>query len=71
MRRDNRQWQPPTVTRRNRLRWKLADELRRQVDVECAALETQDALEILDLNRTDIPILNAVRAELIGGLRHD
>ncbi len=56
---------------RNRLRWKLADDLRRKVDIECVGLESQDALEILDLVRNDIPILNAVRAELFGGLCHD
>ena len=49
---------------RNRLRWKLADELRRQADFECAGLESPEAIEIADLVRADIPILNEVRAEL-------
>jgi hypothetical protein len=52
---------------RNRLRWKLADELRRQVDFECAGLESREAIEIVDLVRGDIPILNEIRAELNGG----
>ncbi|MGA2793161.1 MAG: hypothetical protein ABSE69_06440 [Roseiarcus sp.] len=56
---------------RNRLRWKLADELRRQVDVDCAGLGSRDALEILELVNADIPILNEVRAKLNRGLRHD
>jgi hypothetical protein len=54
---------------RNRLRWKLADELRRQVDFECAGLESREAIEIGELVRADIPILNEVRAELHGGQR--
>jgi hypothetical protein len=52
---------------RNRMRWKLAEALRRQVDVECAGLNHRDALEILALVRADIPILNQVRAQLSGG----
>ena len=55
---------------RNRLRWKPADELRRQVDFECADLESSEAIEIEGLVRADIPILNGVRAELNGGQRH-
>jgi hypothetical protein len=54
---------------RNRLRWKLADELRRQVDFECAGLESREAIEIADLVRGDVPVLNDVRAELLGGQR--
>jgi len=53
---------------RNRLRWKLADELRRQVDFECAGLGSREATEIADLVRADIQILNEVRAELNRGL---
>jgi hypothetical protein len=55
----------------NRMRWQLADELRRQVDVECAGIESSDAIELLKLVSADIPALNHVRAELNGGLRHD
>jgi hypothetical protein len=54
---------------RNRLLWKLADELRRQVDIDCAGLGSRDAHQILDLVSADIPILNHVRAELHGGQR--
>jgi hypothetical protein len=56
---------------RNRMRWQLADELRRQVDVECAGIESSDAIELLRLVSADIPTLNHVRAEQNGGLRHD
>jgi hypothetical protein len=52
---------------RTRLRWKLADELRRLVDFECVGLESREAIEIADLGRADIPVLNEVRAELHGG----
>ena len=55
---------------KDRLRWHLADELRRMVDIECAGPECPDATEILALVRADIPRLNRVRAELNGGLRH-
>lgn len=55
---------------RNRVRWKLADELQRQVDFECAGLECREAIEIADLVRADIPLLDEVRAELNGGQRH-
>ena len=54
-----------------RLHWPLADELRRQVDVECSGPECEDATEILELVKADNPTINAVRAELNGGLRHD
>ncbi|MGA2795095.1 MAG: hypothetical protein ABSE69_16510 [Roseiarcus sp.] len=56
---------------RNRMRWKLGDELRRQVDVECAGINRRDALEIMDLVRADIPMLNQVRAQLNPGRRDD
>ena len=46
-----------------RLHWPLADELRRQVDLECSGPECTDASEILALVREDIPKLNEVRAE--------
>ncbi|MGA2492884.1 MAG: hypothetical protein ABSF67_08005 [Roseiarcus sp.] len=52
---------------RNRLRWRLADELQRQVGFECVGLEDRKAIEIADLVRPDIPILNDVRAEPHGG----
>ena len=40
----------------NRMRWPLAEELRRQVDVECSGPECPDASHILDLLRGDIPL---------------
>jgi hypothetical protein len=55
---------------RSRLRWKTGDELRRMVDFECNGPHCRDATEILTLMRRDIPVLNGVRSELNGGLRH-
>jgi hypothetical protein len=55
---------------RKRLQWKTGDELRRIVDIECNDPHYVDAAEILQLTRGDIPALNGVRAELIGGLHH-
>jgi hypothetical protein len=54
----------------NRMHWQLGDELRRQVDLECAGPECPDAREMLAMIREDIPRLNEVRAE-IGSARHD
>ncbi len=42
----------------HRMRWPLAKELRRQVDVECSGPGCRDAMEILELMRGDIPRLN-------------
>jgi len=53
---------------RNRMRWPLGDELRRQYEIECAGPECSDASEVMELVRDDIPLLNGVRAELNGGL---
>ena len=47
----------------NRMRWPLADELRRQCDVECSGSDCPDATEILDLMRADLPLLNESRAD--------
>jgi hypothetical protein len=55
---------------RKRLRWKTGDELRRMTDLECNGPHCRDATEILQLMKADIPVLNGVRAELMGGLRH-
>jgi hypothetical protein len=52
----------------NRMRWPLADELRRQVDVECSSPKCSDASEILELVRADLPLLNEARAA--GSLGH-
>jgi MgsA AAA+ ATPase C terminal len=54
----------------NRLRWPLADELRRQVDFECSGPNCADAAEILELMRADLPLLNKARATVAGRLRH-
>ena len=55
---------------RKRLRWKTADELRRMVDIECNGPHCRDATEVLQLMKADIPVLNGVRSEPMGGLRH-
>jgi hypothetical protein len=55
---------------RSRLRWKTADDLRRMVDIECNGPHCRDASEILNLMGHDIPVLNGVRSQLNGGLRH-
>jgi hypothetical protein len=54
----------------NRMHWPLADELRRQVDVECSGPECSDASEILELMRADLPLLNQARAVVAGSFRH-
>lgn len=53
-----------------RLRWPVADELRRMVDIECNGPHCPDAPVILELMRRDIPVLNAARAEVMGGTNH-
>jgi hypothetical protein len=55
---------------RKRLRWKTADDLRRMVDIECNGPHCRDATEVLQLMKADIPVLNGVRSEPMGGLRH-
>jgi len=45
-----------------RLRWPVADELRRLVDFECHGRDCADATEVLQLMRDDISLLNQVRA---------
>ena len=53
----------------NRMRWPLAEELRRQVDVECSGPGCPGATEILELMRDDIPRLNEARAAVMGAAR--
>jgi hypothetical protein len=53
----------------NRIRWPLAKELRRQVEVECSGPACRDATEILELSRDDITRLNEARAAVVGALR--
>jgi hypothetical protein len=48
----------------SRLRWKIGDELRRMVDLECNGPHCRDATEILQLTNADIPALNDVRFRL-------
>ena len=52
----------------NRLRWPLADELRRQADVECSYPDSSDDTEILGLTQADLPLLDEVRTAVAGGL---
>lgn len=53
-----------------RLRWPLGNELRQLVDIECHGPDVPDPAELLDLLRTDLPVLNRVRAEVMGGIQH-
>jgi hypothetical protein len=55
---------------RQRLHWPTAAELQRLVDIECAGHGCHDATEILVLMRADLPALNDVRVELLGGRNH-
>jgi hypothetical protein len=54
----------------NRLHWPLADELRRQADVECSYPDSRDDTEILGLTQADLPILDEVRAAVAESPRH-
>ncbi|MCK1416800.1 hypothetical protein IVB55_28320 [Bradyrhizobium sp. CW4] len=54
-----------------RLRWPIADELRRAVDYECNGAHCRDATEILRLARADLGELNAIRTELMEVSSHD
>ena len=54
----------------NRMQWPLAEELRRQVDVECSGRGCPDATEILELVRDDIPRLTEARAAVMGAARN-
>lgn len=49
---------------RSRLRWKVGDELRRMMDIECHGPHCADATEVLPLMEADIPHLNEVRANV-------
>jgi hypothetical protein len=55
---------------RQRMRWHTATELQRLVDVECAGHGCANATEIIALMKADIPALNEVRVELLGGRNH-
>lgn len=48
---------------RRRLRWPIADELRRATDYECNGPHCRDATEILQLAMSDLGELNHLRAE--------
>jgi hypothetical protein len=54
----------------NRLHWPLADELRRQADVECSYPDSSDDTEILGLTRADLPLLDEIRAGVAGSVGH-
>ena len=49
---------------RSRLRWPVADKLRRLVDLECHGRCCRDASEILDLMSRDLALLNQARAHV-------
>jgi hypothetical protein len=53
-----------------RLRWPVANELRRMVDFECNGPHCTDATEVLELMRGDIPALNGVRVDVMGATSH-
>lgn len=55
---------------RDRLRWPIGDELRRKMDLDCNGPDCLDASEILELSRSDLPLLNEIRAQANGGCRH-
>lgn len=55
---------------KDRLRWPIGDELRRKMDLDCNGPDCLDASEILELSRSDLPLLNEIRAQANGGLRH-
>jgi hypothetical protein len=55
---------------RRRSRWPMSNDLRHMVDVGSHGPACADATEILDLVRADIPVLNRVRAEVMGGTGH-
>jgi hypothetical protein len=55
---------------KDRLRWSIGDELRRKMDLDCNGPDCLDAWEILELSRSDLPLLNEIRAQANGGLRH-
>jgi hypothetical protein len=54
---------------RSRLTWSLAEVLREAAEFECQGSWCPDAREIVAILRGDIPLLNDVRAEVIGEAR--
>jgi hypothetical protein len=55
---------------RRRLRWGIADLLRRATDYECNGPHCRDATEILELARADLGELNTIRTELMEASSH-
>jgi hypothetical protein len=55
---------------RRRLRWSVADELRRATDYESNGPHCRDATEILQLAKSDLAELNDLRAKVYGGGDH-
>lgn len=50
---------------KNRYRWKVADDLRRNVEIEAQGPYCSDATEIMNLLRADIGLLNEVRGHVL------
>jgi hypothetical protein len=55
---------------RRRSTWPTGDGLRRLVDYECNGPQCADAIEILQLMKADVPLLNCCRGQIIGGREH-
>lgn len=53
----------------NRIRWRLGDELRRQVDYESSGSDFSDAAEIVELMRAAITLLNEARVAVLAAPR--
>lgn len=53
----------------HRMRWPLADELRRQADFASLSPDCPDTSDILDLMRDNIPLLNEARVAVMGAPR--
>lgn len=56
---------------RNRIQWGVANELRRVMDVECHGRRCPDATAVLDILRSDIPLLNGVRSRVAANPMRD
>lgn len=49
---------------KRRMRWSMAEELRKKADIECQGPHCRDATEIVALLRADISVLNEVRRDV-------
>jgi len=52
-----------------RLCWEAANDLRRMANLECYGLEQNEAAEIMELLRNDLPLLNEIRIHVVAGKR--